>query len=191
MRVTWHKRKVVSDGWWGKEGCSHRAVDRTCIVPIVVETVVRDGRRRNREVWRPGPTIRSCCQRDPASLRWWWDAVEERFVEMVEDEDRPWSQRRALWRRRYSILEKLAQRVPSFDGTWWHLAGERIFIEDCDPFWLGRGRVPIPRFEDFDSAYARYLKQLEGEHSARWKALEEQMPERRSLEGPTLQVVSA
>lgn len=85
MFILWKKRPIPESPARQGYVCTHEGPGRTLLTPVLVRSVRKNGRPSREHLWRPAPSIRSCCLRDPA-VRWsWWEEVARTFHAFVED----------------------------------------------------------------------------------------------------------
>lgn len=113
MFVRWKKTPLARGGTrfteYGETGCDHpHGAESIRLAPVIVESFrpSKESSPRQREVWRPGLSVRQCCinDRETFGRLYFWSsldyAAKERFGDTTEE---PWS----------SLREQIARVVPA------------------------------------------------------------------------------
>lgn len=93
---------------YGETGCDHpHGPESIRLAPIVVESFrpSKESSPRQREVWRPGLSVRQCCinDRETFGRLYFWSSLDYAAKERFGDTTEPWS----------SLREQIARVVPA------------------------------------------------------------------------------
>jgi hypothetical protein len=89
MFIFW-KKTPLSDRVYSDPHCIHTGPGRFTLTPVLKESYRKDGKPKNRTVWRSSRGIRSCCiedSADPTPRVIWWQEFEQDFERLVMDPD--------------------------------------------------------------------------------------------------------
>ena len=112
MFILWKKRPVPPG--LGRNGyvCEHGGPGRELLTPILVRAIRKNGKPSREHVWRPAPSIRSCCLKSTAVRASWWDECLRSFEEFLSDPHVDADLRQLVWELEPELLKQLERVVP-------------------------------------------------------------------------------
>ncbi len=139
MFARWKVRLLGQPAYRRDVACAHREDDREVWTPVVATVERVDGKPRQKVLWHPAGSIRSCCaldQDDPIARTQWWKTLRNRFDRLRANRDEnPF--REQILAGTGSIVDNIYSRVPlpyDFDyeviAVWESLADSVAGIAD-------------------------------------------------------------
>ncbi len=112
MFIFW-KKTLLSDRVYSDPHCIHTGPGRFTLTPVLKEAFRKDGKPRNRTLWRASRGIRSCCiedSADPTPRVTWWLFFEKDFQQAQVGRDQAEVARLHAYYPR--LKEDLAKVIP-------------------------------------------------------------------------------